>query len=406
MICKNCETENPENAVYCKNCGKRLDGKQICPSCGKENPGDAKVCTMCGTRIVAEDGAPAKQKTAGSWKKWVELAGGISAMVAVFCVLLCTFLTGVSASYQGYTVAGNDIWYYFGDVWKELKELGDASTMLQADMYMNAVIGLLVSIGTIVSVLTFAILAAVRFGMKTAGKSDKDYFRYALNAVLAFICGAALLVTINSTSAEGLTAVMNKAGLAGTILGIIFLCGSIGCRIAVKGKELATKQSIMQLAFTAGALVLLSIAVAFATKPACIMKGEDAEGKVNFFAWAGSLAVYAEHINGPGTPFALSIIAMLLQIVVVILGMAVIGYRIKNLVTNEPKSGLGSAIALTVVSAVFLAFAVSALAVSADKLEMESGFNYAYIIVEFVFAALSIAVAAVYAGLSKQKKNN
>ena len=69
MICKSCKTENPEEAVYCKNCGNRLDGKIYCPSCGKENPEDAKVCVMCGARIVAGDGAPvnsapAKQKTA------------------------------------------------------------------------------------------------------------------------------------------------------------------------------------------------------------------------------------------------------------------------------------------------------------------------------------------------------
>lgn len=60
MECKFCSTENSDNAVYCKNCGKRLDGKIVCPSCGKTTDAGA-YCEMCGARIdgkvVCECGA-------------------------------------------------------------------------------------------------------------------------------------------------------------------------------------------------------------------------------------------------------------------------------------------------------------------------------------------------------------
>ncbi len=55
-------------------------------------------------------------------------------------------------------------------------------------------------------------------------------------------------------------------------------------------------------------------------------------------------------------------------------------------------------------SVLFLIFAVLALSVSADKLRMEEGFNYAYVIVEFVFAALSLILAIVYKVLIPKKK--
>lgn len=60
MECKFCSTENSDNAVYCKNCGKRLDGKIVCPLCGKTTDAGA-YCEMCGARIdgkvVCECGA-------------------------------------------------------------------------------------------------------------------------------------------------------------------------------------------------------------------------------------------------------------------------------------------------------------------------------------------------------------
>ena len=34
MPCKNCGAENPEGAVYCHNCGSRMDGMRACLSCG------------------------------------------------------------------------------------------------------------------------------------------------------------------------------------------------------------------------------------------------------------------------------------------------------------------------------------------------------------------------------------
>ncbi|MDE6676831.1 MAG: hypothetical protein K2K12_03870 [Clostridia bacterium] len=383
MICKSCKTENPEEAVYCKNCGKKL------------LEADDSVQGVSSNETAQS--APAGEKPA-NWKKWVGLAGGISAMCAVFVVLLCTFFVGVdlriSAEYMDTTTATyRKIWYYFGDLWKILPKTSYSNDMMKAADYMQAIYGLIVSVGMIVSTLVLSILAAVRFGMKTAGKSDKDYLKYAIGAVTSFICGTALLVAIDAMSSEGMymtneSIVPNAAGIAGLVCGIVLLCGSLGCRIAINNR-IVDKKTATKISFTVSSLVLLSIAVAFAAKPAA---GED-DSFVNFFYWA----LWGDYEKLVSPVFAL--FAMTAQIAIVILAMAAIGSALRNLTADEPKNGLKFPIWFAVVSALFLIFSIVAL-----KTSEESDINYVNIIVEFVFAVGYLVCAIVCKAVCKDKK--
>ena len=50
LICPNCNTVNPDNEVFCVNCGLKLDIepiKKYCPNCGNENPSDSEFCSKC-----------------------------------------------------------------------------------------------------------------------------------------------------------------------------------------------------------------------------------------------------------------------------------------------------------------------------------------------------------------------
>jgi Double zinc ribbon len=52
-ICPQCKTKNPENAIFCVNCGCEMD-KNLnieCPSCGTENTNIAKFCVGCGEKL-------------------------------------------------------------------------------------------------------------------------------------------------------------------------------------------------------------------------------------------------------------------------------------------------------------------------------------------------------------------
>src|SRR5215510_13047457 len=57
MQCLRCQHENPGDAVFCQECGGRLDA--ACPNCGTSNQSDAKFCKKCGQRLSPREVAQA-----------------------------------------------------------------------------------------------------------------------------------------------------------------------------------------------------------------------------------------------------------------------------------------------------------------------------------------------------------
>src|SRR5689334_9944027 len=50
MKCPRCQRENPGDAVFCQECGSRLE--EACPGCGTANRLDAKFCKKCGQPVA------------------------------------------------------------------------------------------------------------------------------------------------------------------------------------------------------------------------------------------------------------------------------------------------------------------------------------------------------------------
>jgi class 3 adenylate cyclase/tetratricopeptide (TPR) repeat protein/ribosomal protein L40E len=61
--CLQCQAQNPVDAVFCENCGSRLE--VACPSCGEANRLGAKFCKKCGHELL--EVAPASLVTAGKF---------------------------------------------------------------------------------------------------------------------------------------------------------------------------------------------------------------------------------------------------------------------------------------------------------------------------------------------------
>ena len=51
MICAKCHSDNLADAVFCAECGVRIE--QACSACGTTNPPNSKFCRKCGDRLGA-----------------------------------------------------------------------------------------------------------------------------------------------------------------------------------------------------------------------------------------------------------------------------------------------------------------------------------------------------------------
>ncbi len=62
MICAKCHSDNLADAVFCAECGARME--QACSACGTTNPPNSKFCRKCGKRLAAVDPQLARTRAA------------------------------------------------------------------------------------------------------------------------------------------------------------------------------------------------------------------------------------------------------------------------------------------------------------------------------------------------------
>ena len=263
MECKFCSTENSDNAVYCKNCGKRLDGKIVCPSCGKTTDAGA-YCEMCGARIdgklVCECGAivegnyclqcgrpspkikfkpaDARQRAAayaatdGSyvapWQKIVKIVSSSSAMLGVLMAFIFVFMIGVKADLKGKAPSeisalfdlnlSEKIWYYFGDAYSEIQDsllsMTEYSGQYATSLYINAVFGTIIASLTLIGVCVGAVITTVSFVKHFTEKKEFN-FKAAVFTIGTYLAGSMAMLALEyvKVAAKGYT----SSGSATTI---------------------------------------------------------------------------------------------------------------------------------------------------------------------------------------------
>ncbi len=54
MICPKCQTENPDGAKFCIECGQSLRLELVCPRCGHTNPKDSDFCEEYGHSLTEQ----------------------------------------------------------------------------------------------------------------------------------------------------------------------------------------------------------------------------------------------------------------------------------------------------------------------------------------------------------------
>ncbi len=283
MKCDNCGTENPDEALFCKNCGARLDGNVTCPHCGKLLPADSKFCMYCGYRFgdaYAQTNAPAagaygagygyvpaqayapKMVSAPTVLKYV--SDGLAVLAALFAFIFM-FLIGVRLGISGMDVsASTGFFYFFGDAYDALDNLSDAmSEIMRGGMIMGTVATALI----LLAVSALFISTAVRYILTLFKKTKKGMNGLAAATFFSYIAGIMLFLTCISGSgdmnADGIEIMLNGATIAGIVLGGLFLLAAVVTDLVAKRENALTasalKGSVTGLVAVALMIVLLCL---------------------------------------------------------------------------------------------------------------------------------------------------
>lgn len=283
MKCFNCETENPESAVFCKKCGRRLDGLAVCSACGKLTPQDGEFCINCGSNrnapvhlmpvrfpAAAENrpssgfrsgeeraGARAKAAAAGEVaaaeekpRKALVKGKGAAIMdrISFFCGcaaalfgIIFVFLIGCAPVVEAGGVSagggvGFNLFYFFGDAFNAIPA-GDG--MANQAATTGAILGLVCSVIALAGTVLCFVFTVVRLVKILTKKTEKSILAPAAATYFAFICGAALFMLCMAQKAElsGVATKMSLSGgaVAGIVLGAIALAAALVLSVLVKG---------------------------------------------------------------------------------------------------------------------------------------------------------------------------
>ena len=282
-ICRFCGAENADDALFCNQCGKRMEN--VCPVCGANLAENARFCSHCGTPVLtpavsaatpngtsalgdaasrqfAPDGAPVRQgasddarkRTAIAAQRVLGLTGNALALLAALTVFIFVFFIGSTvtgnAGLSGVVssaltdLPANNLWYYFKDAYADVEDLLAQSSFYPGyyptTLYLATVIGTVAGAVALVATTVFFILAVVRYLRNVAGKTEKSPVAFALSAFFSFLLGALLFLSaerflLDASGSAGMSIdisaenVLNQATVAGICLGSIFLFFALAC---------------------------------------------------------------------------------------------------------------------------------------------------------------------------------
>lgn len=270
--CNYCKAENADDAVYCGNCGKRIDGKIQCPNCGEYSDPTETFCMKCGTRIdgkvVCECGElvsgnfcpkcgkqvkrvtykpsnkkresvsrgnplPDKAKNVLTFVGSALLGlGAIFALIFVFFTSLKISQTSGGPGSAGSTRTQNRSIYYliggqYSDLAKEFSGDNYYNSAYVVASYIHAALNTAVGLLTLLGTLTFSALT-IAFSIKGMVKKTYSGGTPAVLTALFFVGGSYALLGLNYSMYElSYSGILrtSKVGLSGaTDFGLVMVC--------------------------------------------------------------------------------------------------------------------------------------------------------------------------------------
>ncbi len=430
MICKNCGTGNAEDAVFCKSCGKRLDGNIICPNCGKQLDGDSGFCNYCGNRInvvqtpvtpaVLSVPAAVKSVTGDKVLNYIKTASVLA--LAVFS-LIFVFLIGIKLNGAEIRTSTEYLYYYFGDAYKDISQflkLSKTTTdYLENSLYVPVAFGTVIAALTIIIVVVCSIIAICYAIGNLSGKSERNGAGLALTAFTSFITGSLLILALSNTNfSSGINSAeftLGGANIAGVVLCSFSAAIYLVCSVCERRKEIINNGISVKSVLSFVILILTVVVMAVVSLPSIGITSDEFSSSENinagipfFIGFLGGLGSSEKNLNAMQNSRAamISFVFALLILIAVAAFAAVLFKKSVNGVTDKRYkiSDLIISILLALSAAAFLALAVIStkeLMKSMENLGLaefmgesceEIKFTFAVPIVVLVLSVLSLCV--------------
>ncbi|MDE7439787.1 MAG: zinc ribbon domain-containing protein [Clostridia bacterium] len=465
MNCKICGAENPEDAVFCKACGKRLDDTVLCSECSARIPGDSVFCPYCGktqqpqteTHGIEPDTGKAPAAKVNNKKKIfktvLKYAAPSAALMTALFALIFVFFTGyvkTGVISTGSSVSGSktgvDLFFYFGEAYKTLnkgfEELDFTNTeytdYFASVSYVPAVLGTVIAALMLIAVCTLAILALVQSIRCILGKTQKTGGNFAVGAFFAYLAGTLALYAVDNCNIKAVETIsasqtaivtsgckLDDATIAGITLCAIFTFIYLVVSVLSRGRELFTANSVAKWVLSAVGLAFIIVVIILCAQPAFSLDSDEnvSSEKMN----VGALYLVAmltvlcmdwdtcEAVLNLNEATAYIIISFIMLIVTIVIATRVLAGFSKKITgkTSVKQVVMGS---LLVVSAIlYLAFTVVAGKEFIEAAEYIAAFhktqeelgnsyiNYPIPISTLVFSAATLAVTVTQFCISRKK---
>ncbi len=402
MNCTVCNTENPDGAKFCNNCGAPLNQveaeQEAAPRQVNETPTQSQATGQ------AIDG-----------KRLVGLIGFCSAMLAVLLMFILTFFMGgelyvnasgsVSGMLAQLDASACDIFYFFGQGYQEVNDIMAATPNGIYSGYYEICVRLPIIVGTVISALILiamtlcTVFTSIRFAKYLMGKGAKGLGKWTVTTFLCYLlCASVMLnlqlanmnVTAPSTSPQTVSVVMNGATVTGIVLGAIFIGIYLLLQGAMHAKEYFTKERIGTIACSAAAIVCFSIVAGFFTSLPLALAGAQSGASVSltvgFLTIPANLVTDATVVPDNGiAALIFAILAQVLSYALIAVCLLLLKQYIHNLFYGEKDSGLVLSVVAFLLAAAYTVFSILTYSAMLDVL------NASAIVYQVKFGALIAA---------------